>query len=363
MNKKIDLQLTPFQPVDPELPILNLDTATSLYFNKKQTEFQRQLQSMPIPQLTGIRNTQLQEQLKKQIRAFLNVSTEISNQNIVFGFGTYSIMERLAWKYFKPGLMIGEFPQFRYFPMEYIMAGGKYQGYWNQDFSFPEKQLTEAIAKQTKLQIIFINNPNNPTGIQYPREQILNIIEQANKKNITVIVDEVYGDLLPVSYSMAALVNKYQNLYVLRSFSKNLGLQNSRVGYMISNKKNIQAYQAVTNWDEITNINALLALFILQDNAYLDQTRQLNRVMKEQTIDILSDNNYEIISSDLDVPLIFIQAKIDVDLAEELRQKNIKVEGSAAYQTLMSDFPVNYARIRVPLEQESLKILSERLCK
>ena len=140
-----------FKPTRKDLPVLDLSMGISDRLNRRQGTFLKRLKEELLKELLGIRKSDLEETLKTEIRQFLNVKGRISNENIVFGFGSYSILERLAWKFLDKGLMIGEFPQFRFFPMEYILAGGKYQGFWRKDFSFPKEEILRTIDKSKNL--------------------------------------------------------------------------------------------------------------------------------------------------------------------------------------------------------------------
>jgi len=340
MNKTFSLKINKFKPAFFKKPIFNLDSSQS------RTKY-------------NLRNYVLQNKFKKEIIKYLKI--KIDPENIVFGFGSYSILERLAWKFFEKGLMIGEFPQFRYFPLEYKNAGSSYQGFWRKDFSFPFEEIKQAIKNRKKLKIIYINNPNNPTGQFWDRKQITEIIKLAQKKNIFVLVDEVYGDLSLSQKSFASLTIKYKNLMVVRSFGKILSLQNLRVGYMIANPNIIKKYKDICNWEEITNIGAQEAKKILQNIPKLTSLQKKMIRMKKVIIKVLREKGFDVVDSSLEVPIMLIKKKGITDLGEYFRQRNIKVEGSVVFQELNNKFPKNYARIRVPLSLNVINKLKTKL--
>lgn len=360
MAKKFSLKIPTFIPTDKKMPVLDLlHFNTSNYLNYCKDIFLKSLGKYPFKDLVGIRNSDLEIELKEKIREFLKIKSKVDNKNIIFGFGSYSILERLAWKFLKRGLMIGEFPQFHFFPMEYVLAGGKYKGFWNKNFSFPKEEILKAI-KKLKLKAIYINNPGNPTGRLFDIGTIIQIIKKAEKREIIVIVDEVYGDFLGTKCSVAGFANQFNNLIVIRSFSKCFGFQNLRLGYMISNEKIIAKYQDVCAWNEINNFGAIAGLTALGNKKYFYNLKRQNFVFKKETISFLK-NRFEIITSNPYVPFIFLKSKEYIDLEEYFRQKNIEVMGSKNYQVFERDFPINYARIRVPTNRKDLRILKERL--
>lgn len=340
MNKTFSLKINKFNPAFNKKPVFDLD-------------------SFQLKSKYNIRNYILQNKLKKEIIKYLKI--KIDPENIVFGFGSYSILERLAWKFFEKGLMIGELPQFRYFPMEYIKAGGLYQGFWRDDFSFPFQEIKKVIENRNKLKIIYINNPNNPTGKFWERDQIIEIIKLAEKKNVFVLVDEVYGDLSLSYKSISGLTTKFKNLIVVRSFSKVLGLQNLRVGYMIASPNIIKGYKDICNWDEITNIGAQEAKKILQNISKLTLLQKKMVKMKKAIIKVLKEKNFNIVGSSLEVPIIMIKKKGINNLGEYFRKRNIKVEGSVNFQILNKKITKDYVRIRVPFSQNSINKLKKIL--
>lgn len=129
---------------------------------------------------------------------------------------------------------------------------------------------------------------------------------------------------------------------------------------MISNEKLIARYQNICAWNEINNLGAIAGLTILENKNHLRCLKKQNLAFKKETISFLK-NRFEIIPSNLCAPYIFLKSKEDIDLEEYFRQRNIEVMGSKNYQVLEKDFPRNYVRIRVPVNQRDLRILKERL--
>lgn len=99
----------------------------------------------------------------------------------------------------------------------------------------------EKINKKTKL--VIINSPNNPTGVFYDELVIKNISEILKKKeieynkNIFILSDEPYRELLYVDKRYPFITNYYENSIVTYSFSKSLSLPGERIGYIVVNKK------------------------------------------------------------------------------------------------------------------------------
>ncbi|HID17510.1 TPA: aminotransferase class I/II-fold pyridoxal phosphate-dependent enzyme [Candidatus Bathyarchaeota archaeon] len=122
--------------------------------------------------------------------------------------------------------------------------------------------------------VIFLCNPNNPTGALAPREDLLEIIEGALKEDALVFLDEDFIDFVEDGASLVGEVEDYRNLFVLRSFTKAYGLAGLRVGYVAACKEAAGLLaKAKTPW----NVNCLAqaaALAALNDESYLERTRR-----------------------------------------------------------------------------------------
>jgi len=90
-----------------------------------------------------------------------------------------------------------------------------------------------------KASLVWICNPNNPTGTRIPREKIIDILQRAEGM---VVVDECNYEYL--GETIVDLIDKYVNLIISRSFSKNYGLAGLRLGFTISNLQNIKKLAA-----------------------------------------------------------------------------------------------------------------------
>jgi histidinol-phosphate aminotransferase len=97
-----------------------------------------------------------------------------------------------------------------------------------KNFGLDVAQLLDNFTSETKL--LYLCSPNNPTANQFRMNEIENLIEEFPG---IVIVDEAYAEY--ADYSMVSLVDKYENLIILRTFSKAFGLAGLRLGYAVTN--------------------------------------------------------------------------------------------------------------------------------
>lgn len=88
--------------------------------------------------------------------------------------------------------------------------------------------------------LVYIDRPNNPTGQTMSLEDVAKIAAAALDNGSYLLVDEAYGDFIPRDESAITLKNKYENIIVIKTFSKGFGLANLRGGYVVA-PKNVTA--------------------------------------------------------------------------------------------------------------------------
>lgn len=124
--------------------------------------------------------------------------------------------------------------------------------------------ILRAIDNNTKL--IYIVNPNNPTGVMYNEHQVRTILEAA--PHAILIVDEAYYEFGGIS--MTHLVKEYDNLVVTRTFSKCFGIAAQRIGYMMASDHIIHNCLKIFNPKSVNRIGQLSAEAALEDLPHID---------------------------------------------------------------------------------------------
>lgn len=136
--------------------------------------------------------------------------------------------------------------------------------YGKNPFVTKAERLIEAVTPQTKL--IYIVNPNNPTGLLYSTAKIEQILKAA--PHVLVIVDEAYFEFCGVT--MAPLATQYPNLIVTRSFSKAFGLAGLRCGYILTHPDNLKAINKIRIGKNVNSLAQVAASSALDDLEYME---------------------------------------------------------------------------------------------
>jgi histidinol-phosphate aminotransferase len=111
----------------------------------------------------------------------------------------------------------------------------------NADFSFPRQRVLDAVTARTRL--IFLTNPNNPTGQVIPREDILAVVRAA--PNALIFLDEAYGDFSDASMMSDAEARALPNLLIGRTFAKAYGLAGLRAGAVVGNAATLAPFRQI----------------------------------------------------------------------------------------------------------------------
>ncbi len=139
---------------------------------------------------------------------------------------------------------------------------------FEKKWQFPVGSFLKAI-NDNNLKIIYIASPNNPTGSIIEEEDLIKILETAKDK--VIIIDETYANYADITYKK--YVNTYDNVFIVKSFSKDFALAGLRLGYIISNAENINNLKKVVSPFSV-NVYAMAAgIAALDDLEYFDEIR------------------------------------------------------------------------------------------
>jgi histidinol-phosphate aminotransferase len=163
------------------------------------------------------------------------------------------------------------FPMYTFFTELY--GGTKNSAYLDSNFSLNVDKILNKVDKATSL--IFLCSPNNPTGNQFLKEDIEILLKEFDG---ILVVDEAYADFAP--YSTMNLVKEYNNLIVLRSFSKAFGLAGLRLGYLVSNKVIVDYIQKVTSPFNLNSLTQEIITIALRNWDYFK--KQINVIIEER---------------------------------------------------------------------------------
>ncbi|HZX44710.1 MAG TPA: histidinol-phosphate transaminase [Candidatus Nanoarchaeia archaeon] len=158
-------------------------------------------------------------------------------------------------------------PTFAMFKFYAQLAGAKVREIpYTANLAFPTKKVLDAATKKTKL--IILCNPNNPTGTLIDKKDIIRIIEKARSKDCLVLLDEAYHQYSGAEY--LDLIPKYDNLIIIRTFSKAYGMGGIRLGYAASNEDVMKNLLKAQSPYSVNSIAVAAGSKAIEDKAYVD---------------------------------------------------------------------------------------------
>ncbi|MBR2706579.1 MAG: histidinol-phosphate aminotransferase family protein [Mogibacterium sp.] len=198
-------------------------------------------------------------------------------------------------------MVLGISPQFTDYYMHAEMIGIDYAPYqlkkeFNYKFDTYEFLSMHFIADRYALasmpgktyNFIYIDNPNNPTGQCIDIDEIEEIVAKALRKDITVIIDEAYGDFMPKENSAIRLFAKYPNLAVVRTLSKGYGLAGMRTGYIIAHKDLAGYIHKMVNPYMVSELAREVGAEALRHPEHIQKSGQAFAEMKEEIRETLN---------------------------------------------------------------------------
>lgn len=193
---------------------------------------------------------------------------------------------------------------------------------YNDDFSFDINRTLSCIDENTG--IVVLVNPNMPVGNAYSKEDIKAVVEKAKDNNALVIIDEAYYYFY--DQSSIDLVKKYDNVVVLRTFSKMLSMPALRAGAIISCPEIIRC---INNYKPHYTVNSIALLFVeaIVDNhdKLLSELQEQYQEGKDYILNSLQEHDYEYIPSEGCYICIKPKYKTSRELTDLLEKNNILI--------------------------------------
>jgi threonine-phosphate decarboxylase len=203
------------------------------------------------------------------------VGNGVEEENILLGNGSieliYMITEILP-KGFKALIPI---PSFSEYEKAALRVGG--QPIFVQlpkNFAMETDKIKKAVTAETK--IMCICNPHSPSGTLYRKEEILDLVDFCNKKDIIFSVDENYIEFADESLenTVAGAVKDYENLFVIRSVTKFYGMAGIRFGYAIAAGTLIDKLETMRQPWSINGLADSVTLAALNDSEFIENTKK-----------------------------------------------------------------------------------------
>lgn len=210
------------------------------------------------------------------LKAAITAKYDVPAEWITLGNGSNDILELATHAFVQPGqaAIYAEY-SFVVYALATQAVGARAIVVPAKDFGHDLKAMAEAITDDTRL--IFIANPNNPTGTFIPAAEIEAFLQRV-PSNVVVVLDEAYNEYLPpaLQYDAIAWVRKYPNLLVSRTMSKAYGLAGLRIGFGISQPAVTDLLNRIRQPFNVNSLAQAAAIAALNDRPFLQRSAQVN---------------------------------------------------------------------------------------
>ncbi|AKL94471.1 threonine-phosphate decarboxylase [Clostridium aceticum] len=211
-----------------------------------------------------------------------------------------------------------------------------------EDFRVNIQELLEAMDKDIDLMILC--NPNNPTSKLLKAEEIKKVLEQAVKKNIYLMIDEAFMDFVSEeeSYSMMQSYREYENLVIVRAFTKFYGIPGLRLGFGLCSNEKLK--EKISSGAIPWSINTFAAYFgkvLLAETNYVEKTHRWLENEKKRFVEKLKEiDGLKIFSPSVNFILVkILKPNVDVlQLQKKLLEKNILIRDCSNFSNLDKSF-------------------------
>lgn len=284
-----------------------------------------------------------------ELRAAVSRKYGVAANQIVFGNGSNDILELAARAFLQPGdEAIYSQHAFAVYPLVTQAVGAKGVVVPAKDFAHDLDGFLHAITPKTKL--IFIANPNNPTGTLIKKDALKAFLDAA-PSHVLILLDEAYDEYLNEADKSEAIgwLAQYPNLIVSRTFSKAYGLAGLRVGFGLMQAEVADIMNRVRQPFNVNSIAQAAAIASLADDDFVARSYAANQAGMAQLTQGLRKLGLEYIPAYGN--FVSFKVKNATQVNQQLLQNGVIVRPVANYE--MPD----YLRVSVGLFSENAKFL------
>jgi threonine-phosphate decarboxylase len=202
-------------------------------------------------------------------------------------------------------------------------------------------KLTESFIDtlDASIDMVFLCNPNNPTGQLIDQNLLLRILQRCDEVGIRLVLDECFIDFLdePKNHTLLPLCSEYTNLFILKSFTKLFALAGVRLGYGICRDVELleQMHDCVQPWG-VSSIAQAAGIAALTQTAYIADTRAV--IKEERRYLLASIKRLGLQAYGSHANYIFFKADACVCLQSEMEKRGFLIRSCANYHGLSNDY-------------------------
>ena len=285
--------------------------------------------------------------LRAAIARYVTVNTE----NVVIGAGIDGVLDTLVKIFLGSGdEAIIPVPTFSLYE-SLVKIGDAVPRYVprNAEANYAVSTDDLVAACNSKTRMIFLSSPNNPTGNCVPADDVRALAESVPKA--MVVLDEAYAEF--ADSSLVRLTSEYENVLVLRTFSKAFGLAGLRVGYAVLPEWVVGTYRKVSLPFTVNDVALVAALAALKDIEHLQRSIELVRAGRRYLSTELQ-GRFTVYPSEANFVLVDIAPRTSTEVCSELEQRGITVRDCKSFRGAGNSL----IRISVGTQEQNEKLVA-----
>lgn len=212
-----------------------------------------------------------------ELKKALSEKYSVGNDQIVLGNGSNDVLELAARIFLKPGTSaVYSQHAFAVYQLVTQAAGATGTVVPAKNHGHDMDAMLDAVTPETR--VIFIANPNNPTGTFVPPPDILRFLKRVSK-DVLIILDEAYHEYLPETYRTDSVqwLQSFSNLLITRTFSKIYGMAGIRIGFGFAHTKISGLMNRIRQPFNVNSIGLAGALAAIHDTEFVKRSYALNQ--------------------------------------------------------------------------------------
>ncbi|QGT99553.1 hypothetical protein SYNTR_0960 [Candidatus Syntrophocurvum alkaliphilum] len=273
------------------------------------------------------------------------------NENLIIGNGSDEVLKLIAETFINQGdEVVFADPSFVEYEFTAKIMGAACIKVNLKDFTHDLEAMLQAITDKTK--IVYICNPNNPTGT-IVTEQEMDYFMNNVPEDVLVVFDEAYVEYVEAENFASGLkyVDQGKNALVLRTFSKIYGLAALRIGYAITTKEIAQAIERVIEPFNVNMLAQVAALAAIDDHEHVKKSQNLNSEGKQYLYKEFKNLGFDYVPTEAN--FIFVDTHKDIQfIFNKLLQLGVIIRTGDIF-----GYPT-YMRLTIGTKQENERLIN-----
>ena len=290
----------------------------------------------------------------KNLRKSISKTYNCNSEKIICGAGSDEVIQMICQLFLNPQdeVILPEY-SFLMYRIYSKIVGAKVVFSKEINFKISIKDIMKKVTNKTK--IVFIANPNNPTGTYLTKKEVLELRKKLNK-NILLVIDDAYAEYMKNSdYSSGLdLFKNKENVFILRTFSKIFGLASLRVGWGYGSKKIIDALNIIKPPFNVNGLAQLAAAESLKDKKFINKSIKHNLFYAKKIKKFLE--KYDIFSNDISANFLLLNFEKSKYSANYFYKK-LKSKGIILRSTEAGYHIKNKLRLTIGSTKENFKFM------